>query len=277
MIDPTTLSAKQQIEYTSAIAFLCHYNSVRDTHFEVVSLGDTPDVYCKDASTNECLELEVTLLEDRSDDIRYLLGKESISDETSPSRVIDFVRDVIPRLIERLNDKLLSSYGANTALLIRQVGPLWTSANWQSNAPKIVPEIFTGKEANYGKGVWLLCSNTTTYPVSDDIFCIFDPSHPQSITPPSLEINELLVGKVAWETNVPDDFKSFTDRNDVDQIVRIPSPHGCEFAILIAFFHDKPEIEREKAIAFYRMRMTFFCPCGRGNARLIGNWIIQKP
>ena len=257
--------------------FLRCYNSIRDTQFEVVSLGDTPDVCCKDASTNERLELEVTLLEDRSDDIKYLLGKVIIPDEISPSRVIDFVEDVIPRLIERLKDKLLSSYGANTALLIRQVSPLWTSIDWRSNTQKIVSEIFTGKEANYGKGVWILCNSITTNTVSDDVFCLFDPNHPQPIMPPKLEANERLAGKVTWETNILDDLRAFASRDDVDPIVRIPSPHGCEFAILIAFLHDEPENERKKAIEFYRTQMTFFCPCGRGAARLVGNWIAQKP
>ncbi|GEM_PF-1828077 len=276
MIDPTSLSEKQRIEYATATAFLHHYNEMRDKHFKVVKLGDFPDVHCKDTLTDESLKLEVTLIEDRLGDIKYVLGRRTIPDEILLSKTIDFAADVIPRLIERLKDKLLSSYGADTALLIYQVSPLWTAADWQRNVSKIQYEIFTGKESNYGRGVWIICNSTSATPTSSDIFCLFDPNHPQPpisrISLPSLS-NEVVKGKVAWETNILEDFKVFQSRNDVDPVVRIPSPHGCEYALIIAFLHDEPEVERENAIAFYQAYMNIICPCGKATAKTLGNWI----
>jgi len=275
-IDPRNLNEKQRIELATAISFLDLYNEAHASQLKVIKLSDTPDVICRDISSNELLDLEITLLEDREDDIRYLLGKVNIEDELSISRVIDFERDAIPRLIQRLEDKLLSSYGENTALVIRQVGPLWTVADWQRHGPTIISKVLKGKESNYGKGVWILCSNTSAVPVSDDLFCLYDDSTGAISIPELHHQFDRIVGKVAWENQIPDDFKKFTKRDDVDPVVRIASPHGCEYAIIIAFVSDDPQDERDKAIEFYCDQMVYFCPCGRGSARMIGNWLTFR-
>lgn len=274
-IDPSALNEKQQIELATAKAFLELFNQRMGTNFEPVELTDTPDARCRDASTKQILDLEITLLEDRPDDIAYMLGRVEVADELSVARVIDFRRDVIPRLVDRLKDKLLSVYGERTALLIRQVGPIWDATDWQREAPAVVSEVLTGREKHYGMGVWILCSNTSTIPISNDLFLLYDPAGGIIEWKPTTPPNERLVGKVAWESSPTADFLEFAERPGVD-VVRVGSPHDCEYAILIAFVPEEPEEERQKAIEFYRTHMVFFCPCGRGNARMMGNWFSMK-
>jgi hypothetical protein len=275
-INPDELNEKQQIELATAEAFLELYNRRKGTDYEPVEVGDTPDIRCQDNSGKKVLDLEITLLEDRPDDIAFLLGRVEFEDEFSISRVIDFKRDVIPRLKERLEDKFLSYYGERTALLIRQVGPLWSASDWQRDASVVITEVLKGREKNYGMGVWILCSNTSTNPISSDLFPLLDPEVGIIDWQPTIQPNERLVGKVSWENNITRDFSEFAERDDVDPIIRIESPHDCEYAILIAFISDEPEGCRQEAIEFYRNQMVFFCPCGRGNARMIGNWFATK-
>jgi len=274
-IDPSALNEKQQIELATANAFLALFNQRMGTSFEPVEVSDTPDVRCRDASTEQMLDLEITLLEDRPDDIAYMLGRVEVVDEFSVTRVIDFRRDVIPRLVDRLKDKLLSAYGERTALLIRQVGPIWDATDWRREAPAVVSEVLARREKHYGMGVWILCSNTSTFPVSNDLFPLYDPAVGIAEWKPTIPVNERLVGKVAWESSPTADFQEFAERPGVD-VVRVGSPHECEYAILIAFVAQELEEERQKAIEFYRTHMVFFCPCGRGNARMIGNWFSMK-
>jgi len=275
-INPDNLNEKQRIELAAAEAFLQIYNHRKGTAYATVELGDAPDVRCRDTHTQQILDLEITLLEDRPDDIAFLLGRVEIPNQLSITRVIDFRRDVIPRLKDRLQDKLLSYYGERTALLIRQVGPLWSAADWQREASAVISEVLREREKHYGMGAWILCSNTTAVPTSNDLFPLFDPDVGFVATKPTIQPNERLVGKVTWESNVTADFKEFADRGDVDPLVRIDSLHGCEYRILIAFFRDEPEAQRQEAIEFYRTQMVFFCPCGRGNARMIGNWFAAR-
>lgn len=274
-IDPDNLSEKQRIELAAATSFLQIYNLRKGTNYDVVGVQDTPDVRCQDRSSQKVLELEITLLEDRPDDIAYVLGRVDVKDEISITRVIDFRRDVIPRLVERLKDKLLSVYGEKTALLIRQVGPLWTVSDWQREAAAVVSQVLAGREKHYGMGVWILCSNTSTIPVSNDLFPLFDPDIGLIEWKPIVQPSERLVAKITWENSPTPDFKQFAERDDVD-VVRIDSPHGCEYAILIAFITEETEEFREEAIDFYRSQMMFFCPCGNGNARMLGNWFAIK-
>ncbi len=274
-IDPDSLSEKKRIEIATATSFLQIYNLRNGTNYEPVEIQDTPDVRCQDRSSQEILELEITLLEDRPDDVAYVLGRVEVKDELSIARVIDFKRDVIPRLIERLEDKLLSAYGERTALLIRQVGPIWTVSDWQREAPAVASQVLAGREKHYGMGVWILCSNTSTIPISNDLFPLFDPDIGLIEWKPTIQPIEKLVGKVTWEGNITSDFKQFAERDDVD-VVRVDSPHDCEYAILIAFVEEEPEDFREEAIDFYRTQMVFFCPCGKGNARMLGNWFAVK-
>jgi hypothetical protein len=155
-IDPNSLNEKERIELATATLFLPMYNLRKGTNYEVIKVQDTPDVRCQDRSSQEVLEVEITLLEDRPDDIAYVLGRVEVKDELSIARVIDFRKNVVPRLMELLKDKLLSAYGERTALLIRQVGPIWTASDWQREAPAVVSQVLAGREKHYGMGVWIL-------------------------------------------------------------------------------------------------------------------------
>ncbi len=274
-IDPDNLTEKERSELATANSFLQLYNALKGTRYESEEVPDTPDVRCRDRESQEVLDLEITLLEDRPDDIAYVLGRVEIADELSIARVIDFRKDVIPRLIERLEDKLLSDYGDRTALLIRQVGPIWTASDWHREAPAVVSQVLAGREEHYGMGVWILCSNTSTIPMSNDLFPLYDPEIGIIEWKPRIKPSERVVGKVTWEGSITQDFTQFVDRDDVD-VVRIDSPHDCEYAILIAFVDEEPEDRREEAVEFYRNQMVFFCPCGQGNARMIGNWFAIR-
>ncbi len=272
-IDHSKLSEKQRTELTAAEAFLAIYNQRKNSSFEPVEVEDVPDIRCTDSRTGKILEIEVTLLVDKPDDVPYLLDRIKVPDEFSPQRVVDFRRDVIPRLASQLEEKLLSNYGAHTALLIRQVGPLWTTTDWEREAPLVVSKILKDCEKVYGMGIWILCSKTKSAPVSNDLFALYDPDVGMIESKPTIAQNEHMIGRVTWENNILPDFDEFTKRDDVDPVIRIDSPHSCEYAILIAFLHSEPEDLREEAINFYRMQMVFYCPCGEGSARLIGNWI----
>ncbi len=272
-IDRSKLSEKQRTELATAEIFLTIYNQRKGTSYEPVAVEDVPDIRCADSLSGKVLEIEVTLLVDRPDDIPYLFDRVKIHDEFSLQRVVDFKRDAIPRLASQLEEKLLSNYGARAALLIRQVSPLWSATDWQREAPSVVSKILKGREKFYGMGVWILCSNTKSTSVSNDLIALSDPDVGMIESKLTLTQNEQVVGKVTWESNVLPDFEEFARRDDVAPIIRINSPHDCEYAILIAFLHSEPEDLREQAISFYRMNMAFFCPCGEGSARLIGNWI----
>lgn len=255
-------SVKKQIEKATAERFLAVFNRRFGTAFRVTQLAETPDVRCQDSSTGKRLYLEVTLLEDWEGDIQSILSGD---EQTVMSPIISFEEDALPRLKKRLNKKLLASYGPDTALVIRQVSPLWSATDWRRYVRLIGDEVLEGREKNYGAGIWLLCNDTTSWPNQDDILCLSDvASTGESHTPQPGTSQERIVAKVTWERSVCNDFVQFSRRDDVDPVYRIESPHGCQEAILIAFLKDEPESQREKAIDFYRSEMVYYCICGRG-------------
>ncbi|TKJ28560.1 MAG: hypothetical protein CEE40_11365 [Chloroflexi bacterium B3_Chlor] len=255
-------SVKKQIEKGTAERFLAVFNRKFGTAFRVTELAETPDVRCQDPSTGKKLYLEITLLADWEDDIRHLLGGEQ---DLVVSPVISFEHDALPRLKQRLNKKLLASYGPGTALVIRQVSPLWSATDWRRYLPLIRNEVFKGREKNYGAGIWILWNDTSSSPSQDDILSLSEVTSMGEYDTPQPGISEeRIVGKVTWEGNISDDFVQFSGRDDVDPVYRIESPHGCQEAILIVFIKDEPESERKKAIEFYRSGMVYYCFCGRG-------------
>jgi hypothetical protein len=166
-------SEKKVIERKTAEIFLKLYNPQHGTHFEISDLGESPDVACIDAQTGKPLYLEVTLLENRHGDIAYELGRgrKPIS-PTTKTTVVDFFKDVVPLLRDRLEKKLLASYGENTALVLRQVSILWEPMEWKLITPSLKDEILKGKEGHYGAGIWAICTDTTTWPASNALFCV---------------------------------------------------------------------------------------------------------
>lgn len=275
-IDRSRLSEKQRIELAAAEAFLPQYNELKGTSFEVVDVADAPDIECIDNVSGQALSIEVTLLEDRQADVGYMLGRVKVDDEFSQTRVIDFKSDVIPRLRERLGAKLQSDFGAATVLLIKQVSPLWTVNDWRREASEVVLKALEGREKYYGKGVWILCRNLDANSAANDLCALYDPEvgviQPPT-APPVIQGLDGVVAKMSWERNILPDFLEFSKRDDVDPVIRIDSPHGCDFALLITFLKSEPEEERQRAIDFYKAQMNIVCICGRGTARALGNWI----
>jgi hypothetical protein len=164
---------KQKIELSTARIFLPLYNRERDTAFEVLSQGDTPDILCRDPNTGTELGLEITLLGDLPGEIKHVLGRGlQPNSKTTGTPVRSFYDDVAPQLGHVLDCKLLSKYGTNTALVIRQVSPIWGPDDWQRVKEDIRKEVFRGRKHNFGAGVWIICVNNSTWPASDTLFCL---------------------------------------------------------------------------------------------------------
>ena len=146
------------------------------TNFVVDHLGETPDVYCIDHHTDKKLNLEITLLEDLPGEIKYVLGRgrKPIS-PTTKSTAVSFFDDSVEQLEHSLEKKLLSVYGPNTALVIIQVSILWEPKEWDMIADDFRKRVLMGKEQNYGAGVWIICTDNSTWPASDTLFCLSKP------------------------------------------------------------------------------------------------------
>ena len=172
------LSETQKIEKKVAKEFLDLYNTHMGTSFEITILGDTPDVSCIDYRTGEKLHIEITLLEDLPGDIKYLLGKgQKPISPTTRSRAISFFDDSAEKLKSSLKDKLLSKYGKDTALVLKQVNIAWEKKDWQMVADDVRIILLDGKEENYGAGIWIICTNNSPWPATNDLFCLSRPGN----------------------------------------------------------------------------------------------------
>lgn len=258
---------KQQIEKSTAETFLDMYNERYSTNFKIVRLGDTPDVECEDKKTGEELFLEITLLEDWDGDIQALLGRGQRR-STSPVTgflAVSFDQDTLSKLRERLESKLLASYGPNTALVVRQVGIPWSFQDYQRYAKQLLSQVFRGREQSYGAGVWILCWDTASWPAKEDIFLLSEVLVEESSgESASSDSTDTVRAMVTYERFASEAFNEFVSREDVDLPHRIESPHGCEEAVLIAFMKDEPEDLKREAIEFYRDQMVYYCICGDG-------------
>ena len=193
-------SEKERIERATAEKFLHLYNKRHGAHFKITTQGDHPDIACRDVLTGQLLYIEITLLEDWDDDIQAVLGRaeRKTYSPTTGIPAISFEEDTLPKLRARLQDKLLSSYGPNTGLVIRQVSILWSSEDWMNHAGEIVRDVFAGREENYGAGVWILCREPNSWPYEDDIFELSSLARDPPFQPqPSAA--ERVVGKAMWE------------------------------------------------------------------------------
>lgn len=166
-------SEKQKIELATAKKFLQLYNKDYGTAFEVIKSGDAPDVLCRDPDTRKELELEITLLEDLPGEIKHMLGRgRQPTSPTTGTGVRSFYDDVAPQLERALENKLLSTYGPRTALVIRQVAPIWGPPEWRTIVEQVRKDVFRGREHNFGAGMWLICVDSSTWPASDALFCL---------------------------------------------------------------------------------------------------------
>ena len=68
------MKEKEQIEKCTAEIFLKLYNEKYSETFSIQSISDAPDVKCKNSEGIE-LNLEITLTEDKKNDIAALLGR----------------------------------------------------------------------------------------------------------------------------------------------------------------------------------------------------------
>lgn len=162
---------KQMIELATARKFLLLYNLEKGTAFEVLRQGDAPDILCRDSNTAAELRLEITLLEDLPGEIKHMLGRgHQPNSKTTGTPVRSFYDDVAPQLERALEGKLLSIFGPSTALVIRQVSPIWGPDDWQRIKEDLRKEVFRGREHNFGAGVWMICVNNFTWPASDTLF-----------------------------------------------------------------------------------------------------------
>lgn len=168
-----TLSQKQQIEKATAEIFLPIYDKMHGTNFSVVELGDTPDVTCRDPETGQMLYLEIGLIEDLKGEIADELKR---GKEAGPTEYLTPVRslydDAVPNYRKVIEKKMQSVYGKETALVLRQVSPIWGPDDWKILAHKYLSDLLPGSEAKFGAGIWVICTDSTTWPASDTIFCL---------------------------------------------------------------------------------------------------------
>lgn len=154
------MSEKQQIERSTADAFVTLYNKEKHASFRIVALGDTPDARCAD-NVGARLNLEITLTEDRPCDIQALLGRSSARDVDTLKSELESGRgegsslsdDVLTVLIDRISAKFDKWYGPDTALVVRDTsGVDW---DWDLVVTKLRKRL--GEIANpFDRGVWLV-------------------------------------------------------------------------------------------------------------------------
>ena len=154
------MTEKEKIEKATAEKFIVVYNGKFKTTFEVKKQSDYPDIICEDKSVNQ-LNLEITLTEDRDNDIKALLGR-------SEHKSIEYVREngtgpssmlsgnVVDHARNRILGKMSKDYGKNTALVVRDVSPL----EWDWNMCLLE---FTKKLEKihnpFDKGVWIFTTS----------------------------------------------------------------------------------------------------------------------
>lgn len=170
------MKEKEQIEKCTAELFVKLYNEKYSETFSIQSISDAPDVKCKNYEGAE-LNLEITLTEDKKNDIAALLGRandrsiESLKEHIKKvnnkeasvwDRVSCLSEEPRQKLLKKIEDKLLKDYGPDVALVVRDTsGAVW---DWKDLIPKINTEIgniLSQQNLNnpYDKGVWLISSD----------------------------------------------------------------------------------------------------------------------
>ncbi len=159
------MTEKERIELATAEGFLSLYNTHFGVDFAVVEHADAPDIRCRD-STGATLNLEITATEDRAHDIQALLGRSNhksidaleehnrrvAAGEEKP-QVNCLSGNVLDQLVARIEEKGQKSYGAGTALVIRDTsGVDW---DWEDVISEIRTRVTNSARA-FDKGVWLL-------------------------------------------------------------------------------------------------------------------------
>jgi len=159
------MNEKQRIEQASAEGFLVLFNQHFGTDFQIVKLGDAPDVHCQNSKGAE-LNLEITLTEDRPRDIQTSLGRSShrssealaehnkrVSEGKENPQFSCLSGNVLTQMANRINKKLVNSYGQNTALVVRDT----SGVDWDWNIViEELKEMTKSVRGHFDKGIWIL-------------------------------------------------------------------------------------------------------------------------
>lgn len=163
------MNEKQSIEQATAIGFLAVYNRCEGTDFQVIELGDAPDIICADSKGSK-MSLEITLTEDRYGDIQDSLGRSNqrsvenltahLAQVKSGKEDLRFgsLGNALSKAAVQIGKKLLNRYGANTALVVRDTsGVDW---DWDCGIDELRNRINILKNP-FDKGIWII-NNTKT-------------------------------------------------------------------------------------------------------------------
>ena len=174
---PDSLTEKQRIEKACANVFLNLLNRQFGTEYKIFKLGDSPDVNCLDSNTNLSLSLEITLLEDITGEIAYLLGRrnKTLVSPVTGLPCTSFSDDSGPKLEQRLAEKSNIDYGPRTALVIKQISPLWFATDWGNYKRTMDMSILDKAKEHFEAGIWIICTNNDTWPTTDDIYALVPP------------------------------------------------------------------------------------------------------
>ncbi len=168
------LSPKKLREMKTAEIFLGLYNDQMRTSFEIIEFSDPPDIICQDMISREKLELEISYLQDLFGQIAYLLGKAPLPISPSTNTTVYTFEDIVDTYKFYLNKKLQSFYGKNTALVLESVTAYMGPKEWKDIQIRI-NDVLIGKEENYGTGIWVICTDTDTFPAKPTLFCLCIP------------------------------------------------------------------------------------------------------
>lgn len=151
------MTEKEQIEKFTAEKFIEAYNMRFNTTFVIREHSDMPDFIFQDENGNK-LNLEITLTENRDNDIKALLGR-------SEHKNLEYVRkhgmgpasalsgNVMEHAYKRISEKMSKNYGKNVALVLRDASPLeW---NWDICLQELKKKL-ENKSNPFDRGVWIL-------------------------------------------------------------------------------------------------------------------------
>ncbi len=161
------MNEKEAIEKATADSFIELYNFEMGTSFFIAEYSDAPDIRCKDTKGN-IFNFEVTLTEDRKDDIKAALGRSNhrsigvlrqhLSDVRAgkanllerASRLQGNVTDII---MDRILPKLQKDFGSNVALVIRDSSRVcW---DWELVVAQIKSMLNLHRNP-FDKGIWII-------------------------------------------------------------------------------------------------------------------------
>jgi len=159
------MNEKEAIERATAEGFLALYNEVFNETYRIVDHADAPDMRCEN-SCNEMLCLEITLTEDRQNDITALLGRSDhrslnalrkSRDPNSPDTTFplgsSLSDNVSVMLASRVSAKLSKDYGTRVALVVRDTsGVDWS---WETVLDQVRADLDLSRNP-FDMGIWLV-------------------------------------------------------------------------------------------------------------------------